>query len=70
MQDSDECSTSGLNQVPMEEFIPEIKNEANTSTYEMFSTDNDPEVVFDDEKSEFCMPNYFEDETKFCEPIS
>lgn len=36
----------------------------------MFSTDNDPKVLFDDEKSEFSMPKIFEDETKFCEPIS
>lgn len=37
----------------MEKFIPEIENEAYTSTHEMFSTDTSPEVVFDDEKSDF-----------------
>lgn len=49
-QESANCSTSGLNQMPMEEFIPEIENEP-LQTREMFSTDNDPEDVLDDEKS-------------------
>lgn len=39
-----------MNQMPMEEFIPEIENEP-LQTHEMFSTDNDPEDVLDDEKS-------------------
>lgn len=48
-QESANCSTSGMNQMPMEEFITEIENEP-LQTREMFSTDNDPEDVLDDEK--------------------
>lgn len=55
-EESDECSASGMNQMPMEEFILEIESDANTNTFEMFFIDNDPQVVFDDEKSYFGMP--------------
>lgn len=37
-------------------FILEIEGDANTNTFEMFFIDNDPQVVFDDEKSYFGMP--------------
>lgn len=37
---------------------------------DLFSVDNDPEVVFDDENYEISMPKIFEDDTKFSEPIS
>lgn len=45
-----------MNQMPMEEFILEIESDANTNTFEMFFIDNEPQVVFDDEKSYFGMP--------------
>lgn len=41
-------------------FHAEQNNETN-----MFSTDNGPEVVVDDDNSEISMPNIFEVETKF-----
>lgn len=37
---------------------------------DLFSIDNDPEIIIDDESSEFSMPKVFEDETKFCPPVS
>lgn len=43
--------------------------EQNNET-DLFSIDNDPEVVFDDDNSEISMPKIFEDETKFSESIS
>lgn len=56
----------------MEEFFLESdinQNELNNES-DLFSVDNDPEVVFDDETCEISMPKIFEDDTKFSEPIS
>lgn len=44
-----------MKQMPMEEFILEIESNAITNTFEIFFIDNDPQVVFDDEKSYFGM---------------
>lgn len=54
-EESDECSASGMKQMPMEEFILEIECNAITNTFGIFLIDNDPQVVFDDEKSYFGM---------------
>lgn len=53
-------------------FFPESdidQNELNNES-DLFSVDNDPEVVFDGENCEISMPKIFEDDTKFSEPIS
>lgn len=66
------CSTSGENPERMEDFFPESdidQNELNNES-DLFSVDNDPEVVFDGENCEIFMPKIFEDDTKFSEPIS
>lgn len=66
------CSTSGENPERMEDFFPESdidQNELNNES-DLFSVDNDPEVVFDGENCEISMPKIFEDDTKFSEPIS
>lgn len=54
-EESDGCSASGMKQMPMEEFILEIESNAITNTFGIFLIDNDPQVVFDDEKSYFGM---------------
>lgn len=37
---------------------------------DMFSIDNDQEMVFDNDNSEISMPKIFEDKAKFSESIS
>ena len=57
----------------MDEIYPELTdNDQNehVNDSDLFSIDNDPEVVFDDNNCEICMPKNFGDETKFSEPIS
>ena len=57
----------------MDEFYPDLSdNEQNEQVNEsdLFSIDNEPEVVFDDDTCEISMPKIFEDETNFSEPIS
>ena len=67
------CSTFCENHEQMDEFYPDLSEyEQNEQVNEsdLFSIDNDPEVVFDDDTCEISMPKIFEDETKFSEPIS
>lgn len=63
--------TTGENPEQVIECFPEsdFDHVQNKETY-MFSFDNDPEVVFDDDNSGISMPKIFEDETKFSESIS
>lgn len=53
----------------MEEFLPDDEIAYNDQR-DLFSVDNYLEVIFDDESNEFSMPKVFEDETKFCSPVS
>lgn len=53
----------------MEEFLPDDEI-ANNDQRDLFSVDNYLEIIFDDESNEFSMPKVFEDETKFCSPVS
>jgi hypothetical protein len=71
--ENNEASTSGYNtgenQDTTEDFIP-VDDESNIDQQDLFSVDNDPEVIFDENNYEFSMPKIFEDETKFCSPVS
>jgi hypothetical protein len=65
------CSTSGENPGWLHEYFPKSdidQNEENDA--DLFSIDNDPEVIFDEESCEISMPKSFEDEAKFSDPIS
>lgn len=52
------CSISGKNPERMEDFFPESDIDQNEFSNEsdLFSVDNDSEVVFDDETCELSMP--------------
>lgn len=54
------------------ECFPESDFDHAEQNYEtdLFSIDNDPEVVFDDDNSEISMPKIFKDGTQFSESIS
>lgn len=53
-------------------FFPESDIDQNElyNESDLFSVDNDPEVVFDDETCEISMTKIFEGDTTFSEPIS
>jgi hypothetical protein len=65
------CSNSVENPGQLHEHFPESdidQNEQNDA--DLFSIDNDPEVIFVEESCEISMPQIFEEETKFSDPIS
>uniref|UniRef100_A0A8W8M0V0 Uncharacterized protein n=1 Tax=Magallana gigas TaxID=29159 RepID=A0A8W8M0V0_MAGGI len=63
--------TTGENPEGVIEYFPDSDfDHVQNNETDMFSIDNDPEVVFDDDNSEISMPKIFEDETKFSESIS
>ena len=50
--------------------IDSVSYHEDNDNFDMFSHQNEAEIIFDNENAEFSMPKVFEDETKFCNLIS
>lgn len=68
--DEPEACTFAINTESVEETFPFSDDFNGMDQSDLFFIDNDPEVILDDESSEFPMPKVFEDETKLCPPVS